>query len=42
MPHTTSDISPSDEYDRPHTYHHIPTHARKLHAASNVDSFGNC
>ena len=42
MPHKTSDVSPSADSDRPHTYHHIPTHARNPNGTSDADPFDNC
>ena len=42
MPHKTSDVSPSADSDRPHTYHHVLTHARKVHATSDFDPFDSC
>ena len=42
MPHTTSDVSPSDDNDRPHTYHHIPTRTRNPHAKADTNPFDSC
>lgn len=40
--HTIHDVVASDDKDRPPTYHHIPTHARKPNVTADVDPLDGC
>lgn len=40
--HHISDLVAREDKDRPRTYQHIPTHARKPHATSGVDPLDLC